>query len=221
MKKMYCILLVGCLAFSTLTGCGNTSTVDKLIEEKKVENNTGDNKKSDKDDTDDKTSTDNKSNEDGNSDTDDKTGTDNTMDGQQDAGLSEEGDSENNDGKLSEDEMNDSNNSEMIDLTKLSSSMVYGQVYDMMGSPDKYLGKKVRMEGTFSIFEGTKKNYYACVVADATACCQQGIEFELAGDYKYPDDYPELGEDITVVGIFNTYVEDGANYFFLDKAKFE
>ena len=33
--------------------------------------------------------------------------------------------------------------------------------------------------------------YHACVIPDATACCAQGIEFTLAGDHRWPDDYPE------------------------------
>ncbi len=181
MKKSIGFLIIGCLVMSSLSGCGNTTTVDKIIEDK----NQSDKKVVNSDD---------------NSQTDES---DDTSD------------------KMPDGEMFDPKSDEMIDLTKLSSAMVYGQVYDMMGSPDNYLGKQVRMSGTFSVFEGKKKNYYACVVADATACCQQGIEFELEGEYDYPDDYPELGEEITVVGTFNTYVEDGANYFFLDKAAFE
>ena len=42
---------------------------------------------------------------------------------------------------------------------------------------------------------------------DATACCAQGIEFVLTEDYVYPDDYPEVDEEICVVGVFDTYQE--------------
>lgn len=63
--------------------------------------------------------------------------------------------------------------------------------------------------------------YYACVIADATACCSQGLEFVLEGDYTYPDDYPELGTDITVVGTFDTYDENGQTYCHLIDAKLQ
>ena len=96
-----------------------------------------------------------------------------------------------------------------VDLTALSSTMVYSEVYNMMSDPDSYLGKTVRMRGAFSIYhdEATDVNYYACLIADATACCQQGLEFVLEGNFKYPDDYPELGTEITVTGTFETYTE--------------
>ena len=51
----------------------------------------------------------------------------------------------------------------------------------------------------------TKKYDFACVIADATACCSQGIEFVPDGDYTYP----ELNSSITVSGIFATYYEEG------------
>ena len=42
-----------------------------------------------------------------------------------------------------------------------------------------------------------------------SVCCSQGLEFVLAGEHSYPADYPELGTEITVVGIFQTYEENG------------
>ena len=101
-----------------------------------------------------------------------------------------------------------------VDLTRLSSTMVYSEVYNMMTTPDNYMGKYVKMKGNFGVYtdEATGKNYYACIIADATACCQQGIEFVLKGDYKYPDDYPELDTEITVTGTFDTYYE-GENMY--------
>lgn len=101
-----------------------------------------------------------------------------------------------------------------IDLTALSSTMVYSEVYNMMTTPDDYIGKNVKMTGSFSRYEdpSTEAVYYACLIADATACCSQGLEFTLAGNYIYPQDYPELGEEITVMGEFETYEENGTRY---------
>lgn len=110
-----------------------------------------------------------------------------------------------------------------VDLTKLSSTMVYSEVYNMMMTPDKYMGKKVKMSGNFGIYqdETTGKIYFACLIADATACCSQGIEFVLDGDYSYPDDYPEINSLITVSGTFDTYEEDGYTYCQLINAEME
>ena len=94
-----------------------------------------------------------------------------------------------------------------VDLTKMSATMVYSEVYNMMSLPDNYLGKTVRMSGQFQVYEGDGRNYYVVLIADATACCQQGMEFVLAGDYAYPDDYPAAGTEVTVTGVFDTYYE--------------
>ena len=109
-----------------------------------------------------------------------------------------------------------------VDLTKLSSTMVYSEVYNMMVSPDNYTGKTVKMNGAFAYYEDpeTKKQYFACIIADATACCSQGLEFILTGEHTYPNDYPELYSDITVTGTFETYEENGYNYCRLVNAAF-
>ncbi|MCD7845811.1 MAG: hypothetical protein LUG57_08185 [Oscillospiraceae bacterium] len=108
-----------------------------------------------------------------------------------------------------------------VDLTALSSTMVYAEVYNMMYTPDDYMGKTVRMTGTFAVYEGEGRNYYACIVADAAACCSQGIEFVLDGDYSYPEDYPALGSTITVSDVFDTYYEGEYMYVQLIDAAME
>ena len=99
-----------------------------------------------------------------------------------------------------------------VDLTLLSSTMVYSEVSRMIYEPDNYVGKTIKMTGAFAIYEGEGRNYYACIIKDATACCANGIEFDWAGEHIYPDDYPEPGADITVVGTFELYEEDGFMY---------
>ncbi|MBE6719666.1 MAG: hypothetical protein E7571_03290 [Ruminococcaceae bacterium] len=107
-----------------------------------------------------------------------------------------------------------------VDLTSLSSTVVYSEVYNMMTVPDDYRGKKVKMKGAFSYSKDneTGKIYYACVIADATACCQQGLEFKLA-EKKNFEDYPEVGTEIEVTGYFDTYNEGELVYCFLDDAE--
>ncbi len=103
---------------------------------------------------------------------------------------------------------------DVLDLTTLSSTMVYGEVFNMLNNPDAYIGKTIKMEGQFNIFQNimTEQVYTACIISDAAACCSEGIEFVLAGDAVYPDDYPELTTPITVTGTFETYEEDGMLY---------
>ncbi|MBQ9361747.1 MAG: hypothetical protein IJT96_12000 [Lachnospiraceae bacterium] len=85
------------------------------------------------------------------------------------------------------------------------------------------MGKTIRMNGLYTVYkdEDTGEYYHACIIQDATACCAQGVEFRLAGESTYPDDYPEEGDDITVTGTFGTYTEDGYEYCALLEARMD
>ncbi|MCR4604765.1 MAG: hypothetical protein K5639_02075 [Eubacterium sp.] len=109
-----------------------------------------------------------------------------------------------------------------VDLTLLSSTMVFSEVYNMMVSPEDYMGKIIRMEGQYVPYHDDKtgKDYFACIIQDATACCSQGIEFDLTKDYSYPKDYPKEGDDICVTGRFNTYKEGDSIYSVLENATY-
>ena len=123
--------------------------------------------------------------------------------------------------KIDEDELK--NGDIDIDLTGLNANMLYAQVYEMTADPDKYVGKTVRAKGTFAYTTdpGTGGEYFAVFIADAAACCQQGLEFRRDGEYSYPDDYPEVNDPITVTGTFNTYKEGGFTYCELADAVME
>ena len=107
-----------------------------------------------------------------------------------------------------------------VDLTALSATAVYGEVYNMMYYPEKYVGKIIRMQGIYSDYfdQSSGKQYYACIIMDATACCAQGIEFILTDEYNYPDDYPNDGDTIVVEGVFDTYEEESGMYCTLRNA---
>ena len=95
-----------------------------------------------------------------------------------------------------------------IDISQMSGTVVYSTVYDMMWNPQNYVGKTIRVTGIFVLGEDYKgRKLYGCLVPDATACCQQGIEFVLKGDRVYPDDYPELDKWIILQGEF-TYTDE-------------
>ncbi len=108
-----------------------------------------------------------------------------------------------------------------IDLTVLSSVMVYSQVYSLITDSDRYLGKTVKMSGMYACTDMTQSTefYCACIIQDATQCCSQGIEFVLDDSYSFPDDYPEYGDDITVIGEFDTYEDGGYTYCTLRNAR--
>ena len=115
-----------------------------------------------------------------------------------------------------------------VDLTVLSSTMVYSEVYNMLYFyPEDYYGKTVKMTGLFNVYQWVDENgvvddmpvAYACIISDAMACCAEGVEFVLEGDYTYPDDYPELGTEITVIGEFQSYEENGVTWYHLVNAR--
>ncbi len=99
-----------------------------------------------------------------------------------------------------------------LDLIKLSSTVVYAEVYNMLVTPENYTDKTVRMTGEYQeyIDEQTGELYHSCVIYDALACCQQGVEFVLTDG-----DYPEEGTPITVVGRYETYTTPYYDYFHL------
>ena len=105
-----------------------------------------------------------------------------------------------------------------IDLTKLSNTMVYSQLYNMVTKPDNYIGKTVKLRGKYSVYDGDNRKYYVCEVMDETACCSQGLEFVLADSEEYPEYNPDMPKSIEVCGTFNTYTEDNASYVQIENA---
>lgn len=101
-----------------------------------------------------------------------------------------------------------------LDLTTLSSTMVYSEVFNMMMEPVAYEGQTIKMDGNCAIYtdEETGKTYYACVVQDATQCCSQGLEFLLDESQYTEEDYPKEGDPLVIKGTFTTYEEDGGTY---------
>ena len=102
-----------------------------------------------------------------------------------------------------------------IDISRMSGTMVYGQVYQMVMYPSKYLGKHIKMKGIFSSYydEELERRFYGCVIQDALACCSQGLAFELAKPRKYPKEYPAEGDAIIVEGDFDFESDEGGGGF--------
>ena len=68
-----------------------------------------------------------------------------------------------------------------IDLTGLNANMLYAQVYEMTSDPEKYVGKRVRAKGTFAYTSDpdTGGEYFAVFIADAAACYWAASEAKL------------------------------------------
>lgn len=108
-----------------------------------------------------------------------------------------------------------------VDLTQLSSTLVYAEVYNMATKPQDYVGKTVRMRGNlvYQVLNGQPSpDYMACLISDATACCAQGIEFVLGQPLE---EYPELGSMVTVTGVLTSYESSGNTFLRLKEATLE
>ena len=98
-----------------------------------------------------------------------------------------------------------------IDLTSMSSTMVYSYVFNMISAPDDFIGQRFRIRGIYDegLWEPTNQMYHYIIIADATACCAQGVEFVLTDEAA---SYPQPGDEIEISGIFGIYEEDGNLY---------
>lgn len=107
-----------------------------------------------------------------------------------------------------------------VDLTKLSGTMVYSEVYNMMSTPTNYIGKTIRAKGPFTVYHDEENDnyFFAVLINDATACCSQGLEFVWAGEHSYPDGYPKVGTEIIVTGTFHDYMDGEQQYYHLEDA---
>ena len=83
-----------------------------------------------------------------------------------------------------------------IDLTKMSATMVYSTVFNMVNNPTNFVGKTMRMRGEYTTYPiSASETIHACLVRDAAGCCSQGLEFVLSNG-----NYPAGAGEITVVG---------------------
>ena len=91
-----------------------------------------------------------------------------------------------------------------VDLTEMSSTLVYSEVLNIMTNPSAYIGKTIKMNGIADVYTdpATGITYRTCIIQDATACCAQGIEFELGDGSSV-----SAGDQVTVTGVFDTYME--------------
>ncbi len=105
----------------------------------------------------------------------------------------------------------------IVDLTSLSATMVYSEVYHMMMSPNDYVGKTIKMAGIYRASHDPENDiyYHFVVIADATACCEQGLEFIL-NDAAAPDDYPAEQVFVEVTGVWKSGQENGGIYYYID-----
>ncbi|MBR3885567.1 MAG: hypothetical protein IKJ33_03785 [Clostridia bacterium] len=105
-----------------------------------------------------------------------------------------------------------------IDLSSMSSTMMYSYVSNMIEKPNDYKGKYVKAKGVHKSYTNNKTNitYHAILIYDSTTCCSQALEFVLEDETKYPS----IDQTITIEGTFGTYTEGNNTYCCLNPSKF-
>lgn len=105
-----------------------------------------------------------------------------------------------------------------LDMTKMSSTMIYSQIFNMLIMPEEYINKTIKVKGFFEAYITPEDddNSFTIIIPDATACCKQGLDFIWEGEHIYPADYPNPGSEIIITGRFmSTENEDGVTYNYL------
>ena len=104
-----------------------------------------------------------------------------------------------------------------IDLTIMSSTMVYAEIFNIIRNPNAYKGKVIKMSGPYDVsyYEKDKSYNHFVIIEDETACCREGLQFVWNGEHIYPDDYPEQNEKIEVIGKIGINTDNGRTYFYL------
>lgn len=102
-----------------------------------------------------------------------------------------------------------------IDLSKMSTTMSYSYITNMIENPNEFMGKTVKATGTHKTTTSNNITYHAILIYDSTSCCSQALEFILE-DGK---NYPSTEKEITIEGTFGTYNEGNNTYCYLNPSK--
>ena len=102
------------------------------------------------------------------------------------------------------------------DLIEITERMFIGQVNEIYANPGDYLGKTVKLEGIFKMYDAGDAIYYHVVRYGLDPCCGDaniGFEVVLSGD----EDPPEPDSWVLATGILKTeQVNDFFSFLYLD-----
>ena len=103
----------------------------------------------------------------------------------------------------------------VLDMTKMSDTLIYSTIENMKKTPEGYLGMTIRISGSYvkSYFDETGNYYHFVTGADSTGCCSWGYEF-LPDENKWS--YPAENTKITIQGKIKSYNELGIDYYYID-----
>ena len=95
------------------------------------------------------------------------------------------------------------------DLSNMNYNMISAITFEMLVEPEKYTDKSVKISGQFYSEVYEEKRYYSVIIWDATLCCPAGLDFIPPEGFEFPQDFPALEENITVIGKMQADPETG------------
>jgi len=97
------------------------------------------------------------------------------------------------------------------DVVEIKEKMFIAQTNDVYFNPEDYLGKTIRYEGIFDIYEEdvTGEIFYA-VIRYGPGCC--GIDGDAGFEVKWDSEYPNQNDWVEAIGVLEEYEDNGFNY---------
>lgn len=97
------------------------------------------------------------------------------------------------------------------DMVEIKEKLFIAQTNDIYLNPQDYLGKIIKYEGIFQIYEDAepKYNYYS-VIRYGPGCC--GYDANAGFEVKWDQPYPQPNDWVEVVGVLEEYEQDGFPY---------
>lgn len=99
------------------------------------------------------------------------------------------------------------------DLSRMSATVAYAQLYNIFLEQEKYVGQTMRLRGQYVPMRddtGAAK-YHFIMVYDNAACCQLGLEFLWNDPKAYPNEYSL----IELTGVFDICNDNGEKFCLL------
>lgn len=101
-----------------------------------------------------------------------------------------------------------------VDVAAMSDVMAYSTLENIMYNPTEYLGKVVRVQGSFyyEYYQELDMKFFAILLMDETDCCMAFAEVEIQDGVEYP----QVGQECMLIGEVKTKIIDGQEYAYLD-----
>lgn len=101
-----------------------------------------------------------------------------------------------------------------LDVASMSDVLAYSTLENIMYNPDEYIGKTVRIQGSFyyEYYKELDMKFFAILLMDETDCCMAFAEIEMGEGIEYP----QVGQEFLIIGEVKTKEVDGNTYAYVD-----